>query len=109
MNEMLLSVDPENFTTEIANIINGANDGVVKAIRRDLIEPLKVQLAAIEARLTGLEQRGELRYCGIWQDQQYERGSFVTMSGGLWACEMRTTSRPGTDSTWRLAVKSAGR
>jgi hypothetical protein len=46
MSDMLLSIDPDNFTTEIANIINGANDGVVKAIRRDLIEPLRVQIAA---------------------------------------------------------------
>jgi hypothetical protein len=109
MTDMLLSIDPENFSTEIANIINDANDGVIKAIRRDMVEPLKIQLAAIEARLAGLEQRAELKYCGIWQHQQYERGSFVTMNGALWHCEMKTTSRPGCDSSWRLAVKSAVR
>jgi hypothetical protein len=62
MSDMLLSIDPDNFTTEIANIINGANDGVVKAIRRDLIEPLRVQIAALEARVAGLKARGELKY-----------------------------------------------
>jgi hypothetical protein len=61
MSDMLLSIDPDNFTTEIANIINGANDGVVKAIRRDLIEPLRVQIAASK-RVAGLKARGELKY-----------------------------------------------
>ena len=46
---------------------------------------------------------------GVWQQQQYERSNFCTMNGGLWHAEMRTQSRPGTDSTWRLAVKSGGR
>jgi hypothetical protein len=33
---------------------------------------------------------------GVWQEQQqYERGNFCTMNGGMWHAEMRTQSRPG--------------
>jgi hypothetical protein len=71
-------------------------------------------IAALEARVAALENRvdelesagGELRYRGIWQEnREYKRGNSTTTNGCLWHCEERTLSRPGTDSTWRLAVK----
>jgi hypothetical protein len=101
MTDMLLSID----------IINGANDGVIKTFRRDLIEPLRVQIAALEARVAALEARGELKYLGIWQpDQTYQRGNFCTLGGALWHAEMRKPrADPEGDSTWKFAVKSAGR
>jgi hypothetical protein len=47
-----------------------------------------------------------MKYCGIWEeDREYLRGGFVTTNGSLWHAEQPTRSRPGTDSTWRLAVK----
>jgi hypothetical protein len=92
--------DGTNFGREI---VRAVKDHTANAIKR----PLEDRLVALEARIEKLEARGELKYCGIWQqDHQYERGNFVTMNGGLWHAEMKTTSCPGSDSTWRLAVKS---
>ena len=64
------------------------------------------RMQRLEARIKDLEARGELKYCGIWREgDEYARGNFVTTNGSLWHAEAKTTSRPGTDSTWRLAVK----
>jgi hypothetical protein len=69
-------------------------------------KPLKDRIAELERCVKEIELRGELKYLGTWrEDQQYERGNFCTMNGGMWHCEMRTQSRPGTDAT----VKSGGR
>jgi hypothetical protein len=95
---------PETFGKDIAKLLD---DMVEPLIKRIALEQRK---ALLEARVHDLEARGEIKYCGIWQpDQQYQRGNFVTLNGGMWHAEQRTTSRPGTDSTWKLAVKSAGR
>jgi hypothetical protein len=58
-----------------------------------------------------LELRSEgMKYLGIYQDNfQYFKSNFVTHQGALWFCEMQTKSRPGTDATWRLAMKSTQR
>jgi hypothetical protein len=62
-------------------------------------------LRPLERRIAQLEARGEIKYVGAWEDREYLRGNFVTANGSLWHCEQPTRSRPGTDATWRLAVK----
>jgi hypothetical protein len=42
------------------------------------------------------------------QGQSYERGDMVTFGGSVWCALRDTESKPGTDDSWRLAVK-AGR
>jgi hypothetical protein len=69
------------------------------------------RIDALEDRVHRLEavvdRFGELKFCGVWQQlQQYERGNLCVLDGGMWHCEMRTRSRPGTDASWRLAIKS---
>jgi hypothetical protein len=83
-------------------------------VRQRVKAPLDSKIAMLEAKLAALESRvdelasaaGELKYVGIWRDgHEYQRGNFVTIDGSLWHCEQPTRSRPGRDSTWRLAVK----
>jgi hypothetical protein len=71
----------------------------VKEAIADAVRPL-------ERRIAELEARGEMKYCGIWEEgREYLRGNFVTTNGSLWHAEQPTRRRPGTDSTYRLAVK----
>jgi hypothetical protein len=80
--------------------------GLCDIVREYVGRSLDARCAPLEARIKELEARGELKYCGVWREgDEYARGNFVTTSGSLWHAEANTTSRPGTDSTWRLAVK----
>jgi hypothetical protein len=46
-------------------------------------------------------------YKGNFQEAlRYKRGNFVSMGGQLYHANRDTTSRPGTDDTWTLAVRS---
>jgi hypothetical protein len=78
-----------------AEVVKAVRDHVDRAVR-----PLEQRIAQLESK------QAQLRYRGIWQpDCEYQAGNFCTISGSLWYCEETTRSRPGTDSTWRLAVK----
>jgi uncharacterized small protein (DUF1192 family) len=82
---------------------------IVAELKR-VIDPLRDRIAALEAKISRievtLEARGEMKYCGIWEEgREYSRGHFTTTAGSLWHAEQTTRSRPGTDATWRLAVK----
>ncbi|MPZ36600.1 MAG: hypothetical protein GEU95_00825 [Rhizobiales bacterium] len=47
-----------------------------------------------------------MKYVGVWvPDADYRQGNFVTDHGALWHANTTTRSRPGTDSSWTLAVK----
>jgi hypothetical protein len=87
---------------------------LAQQIKHSIKQPTEAAIAALEARIAALETRvdelqtasGELRYVGTWRDgREYQRGNFTTANGSLWHCEQPTRSRPGTDSTWKLAVK----
>jgi hypothetical protein len=63
------------------------------------------------ARLDHLEAKADaLRYCGVWTaGREYIEGNFVTDHGSVWAARRTTTSRPGADDSWTLAVKKGDR
>lgn len=45
-------------------------------------------------------------YRGVWTDQHYSQGDTVTWDGSLWVrMAGEGTSKPGTDSLWRLSAK----
>lgn len=44
-------------------------------------------------------------YRGVWDQQSYEKGDSVTFDGSMFVAQVDTSSKPGTDDTWRLAVK----
>ncbi len=67
-------------------------------------DDLNKRVAALESHAAP----SELRYCGVWsQGTEYRLGNFVTFKGALWHRNAGSAaSRPGTDSSWTLAVKS---
>ena len=71
-------------------------------MRKDLAESLGARLDAVEAR-------SAVRYRGIWaSDQTYDAHDLVTCRGGGWIAQagMAPGVRPGSESAWRLCIKS---
>ena len=67
------------------------------------------RFTALEARLTALEARPHVKFCGPWADEKvYSAGDAVVFQGGLWVCRSaETTGRPNQAfHAWTLAVKS---
>jgi hypothetical protein len=53
------------------------------------------------------ERAKEFRFLGQWQEgKTYKSGNFVSMGGQVYHANADTDSRPGTDGTWTLAVRS---
>jgi hypothetical protein len=74
-----------------------------------LIALLADKVQKLDKRLHELEAR-TLKYCGVWRaGESYCPDNFVTDHGGLWCARRTTTSRPGADDSWTLAVKRGGR
>jgi hypothetical protein len=46
---------------------------------------------------------------GIWREGEYQKGDGVSRDGAFWIAQRNTTATPGigSDSGWRMAVKSA--
>ena len=42
---------------------------------------------------------------GVWKDGEYKRGQAATFGGSYWLAKRDTSSKPGTDDSWRLIVK----
>jgi hypothetical protein len=77
-------------------------EGIVQAIKSYVDR----ENAALRARIAALEARPIVKYVGVWRaGKSYEPGSMATDNGSLWHANGHTTSRPGTDNSWTLAVK----
>ena len=78
----------------------------VEAFADAIVETIKGAVAPLVARIEQLEQRPELQYRGVYEDNQaYGPGCLVTKGGSLWLCLAATAIAPGSDSNWRLIVK----
>jgi hypothetical protein len=77
---------------------------ILKAVRKET----GAQLAALEIKLVRLEAAMEqFKFVGQWQEHKtYKAGNFVSMGGSIFHANADTDSRPGTDTSWTLAVKS---
>jgi len=65
------------------------------------------RIAKLENELSEAKAKSLTNYEGIWRENNlYQRGVFVTHRGSLWHAEQVTESKPGTDGTWKLTVKS---
>jgi hypothetical protein len=70
------------------------------------LENLVREVEALRMKVKTLEERGTLRYMGVWKDGVgYEQGAFVTHAGSMWHADETTVSKPGTCSAWTLCVK----
>ena len=81
--------------TGIAPVIKEyTNEAIAKAVA-----PLLLRISELEAQT--FEYRGVRHEIGT----SYRKNHFVTHGGSLWVARCDTTSTPGVDGTWQLAVK----
>ena len=86
--------------------VDAISRSLTKRDRTDALVTLGAMCLALAKRVEQIEARPTVRYLGVWQDAEtYPAGSLCTLGGSLWHAERKTTSRPGADATWRLAVK----
>ena len=80
---------------------------MVAAIKHYVARALDARYSALDARIKALEERPVMQYRGVWSAERgaYPAGSFATHSGSVWHAHATTTSRPGDDDSWTLAVK----
>jgi hypothetical protein len=76
------------------------------AFGRDLGIEMWEVIKPLERRIAELEARPEVKFMGVWLDQNtYGSGNLAVHNGSLWCAQARTKSRPGTDSSWTLVCK----
>ena len=64
------------------------------------------RLAPIEALVRDLDSDA-MRFSDVYRhNKTYKRGQVVTHNGGLWFALETTDSKPGSDGSWKLTVKS---
>ena len=81
-------------------------DAVLDAVDKPL-HSLHERIKALEARISELEVRPQVKYLGIWNAQKiYTIGNLVTDHGSMWHCvDTCVGARPGSSDAWQLAVK----
>ena len=89
-----------------AQFPNLSADGMLKHVLGAATAHALDQIDELTRRIAEIENKPVLRYLGVWEQQrQYNEQNVVTCEGGMWVCRTATRSRPGSDSTWQLAVK----
>lgn len=77
----------------------------IEAVERKLSVPAADDVKALLDRIKALEARPQAVYKGVWAEGEYGHGDMVTQGGGLWHAQRSTDAKPGTDDSWKLAVK----
>ena len=80
-----------------------------RALQSGFARAIKEYVQPLFDRIKKLEEREKhLKYVGVWRsDESYHVGNFATHNGNVWHCnETGTRDKPGTASSWTLAVKS---
>ncbi len=107
-------VNTEEIVARIAEIaiprISAAIPVPAKGDKGDPGERGEDGLSAVEEIRTAAREQTALQfaefYRGVYQpDTEYRMGSATTWGGGLWIARRDTSTKPGTDETWQLAVK----
>lgn len=82
-------------------------ESMVEAVKNYVARALDARYSALHARIKALEERPVMQYRGVWSAGRgaYPAGSFATHDGSVWYAHATTTSRPGADDSWTLAVK----
>ncbi len=91
-----MNLHPDDFATVVVTTIRKSLDGPLVAGR----------FATIEARILQLEARPVPVYRGTYEESKgYPANCLVTYASTLWRSMMPTSSAPGSDPSWQLAVK----
>lgn len=83
-----LSDEFAHFVQELALYITNADNKLAKRIE------------ALEIRLENFRDREAWR-----EGEAYYEMNLCTHDGSTWLCKRATTSKPGTDDSWRLIAK----
>jgi len=94
--------DPVAFSKHAAQEVTRA--------MRAAIDPLKQRIAKLEAELAEakaqIAEARAVKYCGVWRQQTYSKGSFVSHAGSMWHANVDTDGRPNESHIdWTLCVK----
>jgi hypothetical protein len=77
------------------------------ALIKAVVSAVAPVIHELQTRVAALEARPALKYLGTWKENKtYSAGTFITDAGAVWYCNGSTTSRPGENADWSLAVKS---
>ena len=108
----------ENFWSLVADEVRGFVEREIASLRNEFEMKLDKaygaqgthepdrELGALRERIKALENRPQIVDRGVWcGGATYKNGSVCSHDGSLWIAQTDTASRPGTDDTWRLAVK----
>lgn len=93
----------------LAEVLGPVFESILKRFARIEAHAAETERRSAQ-RVQRLEERmaaaSGLRYLGTHDPGEcYEVGDGVTCGGSLWVARSRTSSKPGTDATWQLAVK----
>lgn len=77
----------------------------VEAISPVIKNYIDARLRPVEALVHELDGDA-MRYSGVWRAKTYKRGQTVSHAGGQWFALEATDSKPGSDGSWKLTVKS---
>lgn len=69
------------------------------------IAELELHCEALTKRLADIEARPTLKFCGRWEEGEYQAGSVVEHGGSMWITTVRTTQKPTSGDAWQLAVR----
>lgn len=84
---------------------------IVEAVKAYVDRTVNARCAALETKITLLEQRS-FTYQGVWKDGRvYGVGQFVTYDGSLWHSNIfANKQKPGDgDAAWTLCVRRGER
>jgi hypothetical protein len=86
----------------VADFVIPAIGECLAELRRDC----EVRVEALEARIGKLEEAlAEFKYRGHWQEgKEYRAGNFVSHGGAIHHCNSDTSTKPGANGAWTLAV-----
>ena len=94
--------DPVAFSKHAAQEVTRAMREALAPLKEENTK-LKAELAEIKAQLA--EARA-IKYCDVWRQQKYTKGSFVSHSGSMWHANVDTDGRPNESHIdWTLCVK----
>ena len=106
---MATAMTKGDISKYLAQVLGPVFESILKRFAR--IEERAAETERRSAqRVQRLEERMDaatgLRYLGTHDPGEvYEPGDGVTHGGSLWVARARTSSKPGTDDTWTLAIK----
>jgi hypothetical protein len=108
------TVSPEQVTAAFAFLQNSEGGQAVCVIFNAVLDTLISHKEVLDAlKKANAELKAQLATClkdaGVWRDgRTYKLADQVTFRGVPWIAQRETSTRPGSDDSWRMTTKSEG-